>query len=480
MQVKVDVSLSRYADRRETDDSVKVYNTQFRKWGIRKNLKRQEALELAVGQLDDSSTVSSSSSSSVFWPNNRDVEYAARIDRHLRNIKRRPGSTFPHVKFGTKVGGAGHPPRRLRGPDMLEKVESASYYFQMYITKNHEPDTWFRHCPCYGEQGNFSSHFLRGLDRLSRNEQPRQAFKDINLAFDELKDTVSWNHPMVYMRLMDAIASSGMYPKSEVCKTICRLLSDHVRRLSIIVHGPNHPLNHAWGEAMCVSGDSSESFILGVAKSLFKKCISRRGRTPVEAYDISECIPSDARDLDEETLRGSLTKPIPLSDLPKAQEARLALSELLISQDRMAEGCHYYRVAMAFQDDDPVRRAAKTFWMAELQWRTGITWGSIDTLKRALAYAEEESEAEGGDGAATDLKEEIEALLRRRLYMLAVKEKAKHVAAGHKCPAAFLELEEAPESETSETDQDEAELKCPAEYVRLEKPPVIETGKPKG
>jgi hypothetical protein len=338
------------------------------------------------------------------------------------------------------TAGAVTPPPRLRGPDTLEKVEAASYYLQIYITKNHEPETWLRHCPCYGEQGNFSSLFIRGLDRLSRNEQPRQAFKDINLAFDQLKHTVTFDHPLVYMRLMDAIAASAQYPKSEICSTICRLLSDHVKKLSFIVHGPNHPLNHAWGEAMCVSsGETPESVVLGVAKSLFQKCGARRGRCPLETFDISKCVPSDARGLDEASLRGSLTAITPGSGLAQSQETRLALAELLISQNRLAEGCHFYRVAMAFQDDDPVRRASKMFWAAELQWRTGITWGSIDTLKAALACNEFESEGgEQSNRAAEGLRQEIEAVLRRREHLLAIREKAKHVQAGHKCPATLL------------------------------------------
>lgn len=366
------------------------------------------------------------------------MEYAARIDRHLRNIKRRTGPTLPCARAGTTAG-AVNPPRRLRAPDTLEKVEAASYYLQMYIMVNHGPETWFKHCPCYGEQGNFSSLFVRGLDRLSRNEKPRQAFKDINLAFDQLQQTISGAHPLVVLRLVDTIAAFSQYPSSEICSTLCRLLSDHVRRLFLIVHGPNHPLNHVWGEALCIAtGEKPESFIIGVCKSLLRKCIGRRDRCPLEAFDIAKCVPSDARGLDEASLRGSLEKTTPNFGLSKAQESRLALAELLISQNRLAEGCHFYRVAMAFQDDDPVRRASKTFWAAELQWRSGSTWGSIDTLRAALACTEVESEDAESKAATEKLKQEIESVLRRRLTLLATKEKAKHVRAGHSCPATLL------------------------------------------
>lgn len=387
-------------------------------------------MELAIGQSEDSS--------SIFWPDNRDSEYAARIDRHLRNIKRRPGSTLPYARTGTTAGVV-NPPRRLRGPDTLEKVEAASYYLEMYITANHGSETWFKHCPCYGEQGTFISFFVRGLDRLSRNEKPREAFKDINLAFDQLQQTISGAHPLEYLRLIDTIAAFSQYPSSEICSTVCRLLSDHVRRLSLIVHGPNHPLNYVWGEALCVSsGETSESFVIGVCKSLLRQCMARRDRCPLEAFDIAQCVPSDARGLDEASLRGSLEMTTSNTDLSKAQETRLALAELLISQNRLAEGCHFYRVAVAFQDDDPVRRASKKFWAAELQWRSGSTWGSIDTLKAALACIEVESEDVETDGAAEKLKQDIESVLSRRLSLLAMKEKAKHVRAGHKCPATLL------------------------------------------
>ena len=413
-----------------TFHSIKVYNSQFRKWGIRKNLKRREAMELAEGQ--DTST--------IFWPDNRDEEYAARIDRHLRNSKYRPDSASSRAQT-VVVADSVTPPRRFRGPDTLEKVEAAGYYFQIYITSNHEPETWLKHCPCFGEQGNFSSLFIRGLERLSRNDQPHQAFKDINLAFDQLKQVVEWNHPMVYMRLMDAIAAFSLYPKSEICSTICRLLSDHVRKLSFIVHGPNHPLNYAWGEALHVSSaEGPESFVIGVAKSMFRKCMARRGREAMGTFDISKCVPSDARDLDEASLRGSLMEMGTNPDLlAKAQETRLALAELLISENRLAEGCHFYRLAMAFQDDDPVRRASKTFWTAELQWRSGITWGSLDTLKSALAYAEIESMDEKDNGDADDLRKEIKCVLSLRQNLLVTRESSKHVEAGHKCPATNLE-----------------------------------------
>ncbi|KAG8156600.1 hypothetical protein KVR01_013551 [Diaporthe batatas] len=388
------------------DVSTKVYNSQFRKWGIRKNLKRHEALELAIGQPEGPS--------SIFWPDKRDSDYAVRIDPV-------------------------NPPRRLRGPDTLEKVEAASYYLHMYIVANHEPETWFRHCPCYGEQGSFSSLFVRGLDCLARHENPRQAFKDINLAFDQLQQTITGAHPLAYMRLIDTIAAFSQYTNSRICLTVCHMLSDHVQRLSIIVHGPNHPLNHVWGEALCVStGETPESFVVAVGKSMLRKCMVRRDRCPLEAFDIAKCVPSDARGLDEDSLRRSLENTPPNLDLSKAQETRLALAELLISQNSLAEGCHFYRVAMAFQDDDPVRRASKRFWAAELQWRSGSTWGSIDTMKAALACAKVEPEDVQGDGTTEMLRQEIEGVLNRRPSLLATREKAKHVRAGHKCPAILL------------------------------------------
>lgn len=73
----------------------------------------------------------------------------------------------------------------------------ASYYLNIYLTDFTELRTWFWTGPSSGEQESFSSLFIRGLGRLSRNEQPHQAFKEINLAYDYLKRLVEWDHPLV-------------------------------------------------------------------------------------------------------------------------------------------------------------------------------------------------------------------------------------------------------------------------------------------
>ncbi|KAI7774804.1 hypothetical protein LA080_007774 [Diaporthe eres] len=129
--------------------------------------------------------------------------------------------------------------------------------------------------------------------------------------------------------------------------------------------------------------------------------------------DIAKWVPSDARGLDEASLRGSLMEMASRPDLvSKTQETRLALAELLLNQYRLSEGHHFYTEAMAYQDDDPVCRVSNTFWTAELKWRAGNTWGSIYTLKSALAYAE--NECMGENGEAGKLKEQIEEVLRHR------------------------------------------------------------------
>lgn len=403
-----------------TIPSIKVYKSHLRRWGIRKNLKRQEALELATGQ---------GSSSSAFWPDGRDDDYADRIRRHVSRSERKREQA---LQAWTPGGGrqAATPPRRLRGPDLMEKVESASYYLNIYLTDFNELRTWFWTGPSSGEQEAFSSLFIRGLGRLSRNEQPHQAFKEINLAYDYLKRLVEWDHPLVYLRLIVAISAFNQYPQSEICSYICRSLSEHVRKLSVIVHGAGHPLNNAWGDAIYYSSiEGPESFALAVPAQVLRRCRSVRSRIVKGFFNIADCVPSDARRLDEASLREAVSGLAPSrgGDLdllvPTAQEARLAMAELLIGQGRCAEGLHFFSEAMAFQGEDRARRAGKTFWAAELEWRSGNGRGSIETLRSALEYADAEAAGETGDEAAAGkLRQEINEVLFRRRNLLFLEE----------------------------------------------------------
>ncbi|KAH8770760.1 hypothetical protein F5883DRAFT_520565 [Diaporthe sp. PMI_573] len=328
--------------------STKVYKTQLRRWGIRKNLKGQEALEIAAGK----------ETKPIFWPDDRVDVYTARIDRHVRNKYRQNILARSHAHAGTVI----NPSRRLRAPDALEKVEAASYYFTAYFTGLHNRflSTWFLTGPSSGEQEAFSSLFIGGLVRLSRNDQQNQAFKEINLAFELLKQLVSLDHPLVYLRLVASIAAFSQYPKSEICSAVCRALSDYLGKLSRVVHGSNHPLNHVWGDSLLISAaEGPESFALGVAAKSVRRCWPSERRIGMGSIDIGKYVPSAARGLDEASLRARLAITASRPDLlSQAQEIRLALCELLIAQVRMAEALHFFAEAKAFQAADPIRRAA--------------------------------------------------------------------------------------------------------------------------
>lgn len=131
---------------------------------------------------------------------------------------------------------------------MLEKAEAGGYYLRIYITGSHETESWVKTGRTFEEQEAFSSLFIKGLERLSRDDHQQQAFEDINGAFDYLKQIVKRNHPIVYFKLMAAVVAFVQYPNSDICLKICRLLSDHLRKLTLIIHGPQHPLNHIWGD----------------------------------------------------------------------------------------------------------------------------------------------------------------------------------------------------------------------------------------
>lgn len=227
------------------------------------------------------------------------------------------------------------PSRRLRAPDALEKVEAASYYFTAYFTGLHNrfSTTWFLTGPSSGEQEKFSSLFIGSLVRLSRNDQQNQAFKEINLAFELLKQLVSLDHPLVYLRLVASIAAFSQYPKSEICSAVCRTLSDYLGKLSWIVHGSSRPLNHVWGESLLISAaEGPESLALSVVATTTRRCWPSEPRIGMGSIDIEKCVPSGARGLDEASLRDRLAITASRPDqLSQAQEIRLALCESLIT-----------------------------------------------------------------------------------------------------------------------------------------------------
>lgn len=371
----------------------------------------------------------------IFWSVDRNEEYADRIDRHLRNNKNRSATPSPRTQTWMEI----RPrtiPRRLRAPDTLEKAEAAGYYLRIYIIGHHESEMWFTTSRFAEEQEAFHSSLIRGLERLSRNDREQQAFQDIGRAFDHLKQLVEWNHPIIYLRLMAAAAAFAHYPKSEICLKICHLLSDHIRKLSIIMHGPRHPLNYMWGDALHISsGADVGSFVLGVAVSGLKKCTAIGGGHAPVAWQIANCVTSEARGLDESSLlaRRSAMASRP-SLLPQLQETRLALSELMLSQGRLVEGAHFSMEAIAFLDDDPALDASKLFWVAELKWRSGNALGCLETLKSALARAEIEAMDEGSNGNAGKVKQEIEKAIRHKHDLLAFKAPSESGPARRRCP----------------------------------------------
>lgn len=249
-------------------------------------------------------------------------------------------------------------PRRIRAPDSLEKVEAAIYYLRIYIngSRTDKTETWFKVENFFEEQGAFSNLFCKGLERLSRNDRPLQAFEDINRAFDQLKQMVMRDHPLVCIKLMIAAATFARFPKSEICWQICRLLFDHIRKLTLIIHGPNHPLNHIWNDTLrLASGSDPGSLVLGVAVNGIQRRTATRSSHASGALDIADRVPGSTRGLDEASLRENL-KMMAASPalLPQAQETRLALSELLLKKGRVLEGSQFYYEAIGFMEDDPL------------------------------------------------------------------------------------------------------------------------------
>lgn len=354
---------------------VKMYKYRFKRWGIRKNIKKQEALELASRHNETSS----------FWPATRGSTYQHRIARHLRQ-KKADKTPLQRGWMESQYLGPVTLPGRTRAPDMFEAFEKAFYSADVYLSKVAEVrhSEWFTKPPALEFGEHFFDLFVQGMEDLSHNFRPQEAFKTLNDAFENLKGLISTDHPMIYYRIASRIASCKVYPSSEICTKLCRLLADYCFQMTRVIHGDNHPLAFWWIVQIRVleSGDLNllENF-LEVSRMLSgKHLVAGKGLVHIAVY-----VPSAARDQDEQTLRAAIEeRSQDGSCISEVQEARLALAELLLGEERGLESLPILQEAISLKHLDPQSPSSKTFWISELLWRAGSLEQSIALLRETV------------------------------------------------------------------------------------------------
>lgn len=285
-------------------------------------------------------------------------------------------------------------PARLKAPDSLENFEKTLYDAEVYLqfTMN-RGRTWLASRAELGEDDRFFPLFIGGLEDLSRDHEPHRAFADIRKAFEHLTGLVALDDAAIYHRLVARFSSFEKYPQSDICFKVCRLLTRCLTAMYRETHGPSHPLNCVWSSHIEVLESRPEPGLfdhyLESFRTLGQKLYGSKNSLNIGSTDLTKYIKSDVRNWDEEALRRGLAESAShASPAPVAQETRLALTELLLSQGRAEEATQLLGKTTAVQELDPSGDVSQVFWMAELEWRAGNADGSFALLREALQLAD--------------------------------------------------------------------------------------------
>lgn len=358
-----------------------MYKVRLKDWGIRKNIKANEALKVASGHNENLG----------FWPEARSSNYDHRIARHLRNCKHGKNIREQFCQ-SCRAAQSASMVLDITTPAYLSKalanVEMGLYYAECYFqaegASRLRTVQWF--CTPFASQNDtFMTLFATGLENLSRNHGVEQAFADINRSFDYLKGLIEADHPSVYHNLVRRIASCKAYPGSDVCLSVCRMLARYCQQLSLVVHGTNHPINRCFAAdlGMVEFGELGdfEVFLEGTRMLCGKYYGAAPGCLRIETY-----VPSSKRGMTAEALREEIG---PLSTTTEAdsgiQECRLALAELSLGDNRVDEAVELVRATLASYDCDcqPVYPFGNSLWAAEIMWRGGYCDESVKILREA-------------------------------------------------------------------------------------------------
>lgn len=215
-----------------------MYKKRLRDWGVRKNIKSGEAWKVASGQ----------SHNLGFWPDSRSSDYNQRIARHLRRCKHgvsTSGRSCPQCRAHRGVSVAltvtAMPAYTSKG---LANVEMGLYYAEIFFqaATDSKLSEW---CSAPGTLKNlkFEVLFDQSLAKLARHSEVKQAFADIDCAFDLLRSLIKADHPYAYHTLVNSMALCKTYPASEICFQVCRMLARQCQQLSFVILGTSHPIH---------------------------------------------------------------------------------------------------------------------------------------------------------------------------------------------------------------------------------------------
>lgn len=285
-------------------------------------------------------------------------------------------------------------PARFNAPDDLENLENTLYDAEVYVQYTMNPGrTWLASRAELGEDDRFFPLFIGGLESLSRDHETHRAFVDISKAFEHLRGLVALDDAAIYHRLVARFSSFEQYPRSQVCFQVCCLLTRCLRTIYLDVHGPSHPLNRVWTShiEMLESGPEPGFFdhYLESFRTLGRKLYGSRNSLNIGSTDLAKYITSSFRGWDEEALRHGLADSVSqATPAPKAQEMRLALTELVLQQGTAEEAAQLLGEAKALKRLDSADDVDRVFWLAELEWRAGNADGSFSLLREALELAD--------------------------------------------------------------------------------------------
>lgn len=225
-----------------TDDSsrLKMYKKKLKDWGIRKNIKADEAFEMAAGH---------SNKSIDFWPESRSSDYDLRIARHLKRCKhgksiREQSCTSCRTHRDATLASLGTTP--TYSSSALANVEMGLHSARIYFeTASPAKLAQWTYTPANITLKNekFMTLFNQSVESLSREAGTKQAFININRAFDMLHGLMKEDHPAVYHMMVNSMALCKSYPSSELCFKVCRMFAKYCQQLSLVVLGTAHPIN---------------------------------------------------------------------------------------------------------------------------------------------------------------------------------------------------------------------------------------------
>lgn len=234
-----------------------MYKKKLKDWGVRKNIKADEALEVASGHNDKSIE---------FWPESRRSDYGLRIARHLKRCKhgksiREQSCDICRALRDGFVASLGTTPAYTTSA--LANVEMGLYAARIYFeTASPAKLVQWTYTPAHIALRNekFMKLFDQSVKDLARSAATKQSFTNINRAFDMLQGLMKEDHPSVYHTMVNSMALCKSYPSSEICFRVCQMFAKYCQQLALVVLGVAHPINPCFTAdiGMVESGDPGD------------------------------------------------------------------------------------------------------------------------------------------------------------------------------------------------------------------------------